>query len=215
MASSDQTFNPQKLLEDFSNMCKKSIAPNGDRQEDGWGAAWLDEKDNWQTIKSLSPIWDDREKFSSVPPVKTLVAHARSATFPGEKGILGYNQPYVDGKYCFVFNGSLKGVKLEKPVPGKIGAQKIWFLLREKLKEDSVSNSLQYIKEYLEKNSAEITALNIGIATKNSLTALCKFKTNPDYYTLHYSSNKIKIICSEKLNDNSFLQIPNNKIKNL
>lgn len=215
MASSNEPLNSKALLEVFATACEKAVAPNGDLQEDGWGVAWLDTEDNWQTKKSLHPIWKDSASFSSVPNTKLLVVHARSATFPGEKGDLSFNQPYIAGKYCFVFNGALKGVKLDRPVPGKIGAQKIWSLLQEQLKVNSPADSLEKTENYLEQNSREIIALNIGIATPDSLSAICKYTAHPEYYTLHYSENTVKVICSENLQGYELEDIQNNQVRKI
>lgn len=215
MVSSQNEIKPDELLNEFATKCEESIAPNNDLQEDGWGIAWLDSNHQWQSKKSLLPIWKEKNTFDAIPKSSAFVVHARSATFPKEKGNISFNQPYTYGKYCFVFNGSLSGVKLTKPVKGEIGAQKIWTLLQEKLENLTSTEAIEWLHNFLEKHSSEITALNIGVATSKSLTALCKYKNNSDYYGLKYSSDDINIICSEKLNNFSMKYVQNSHIINL
>jgi len=203
---------PQQLLEAFAAACEKAVAPNGDLQEDGWGVAWLDKDNNWNTKKSLNPIWEDTDIFSAIPQTKMLAIHARSATFPKEKGNISYNQPYIAGKYCFVFNGAIRGVTLNRPVPGDIGAQKIWSLLQENLQKNTAAKSLENVKNYLEEHSEEIVALNIGVAANDTIAALCKFSKHKNYYTLKYESNSLRIISSVQIRGYSFNNILNNEI---
>jgi predicted glutamine amidotransferase len=211
IVSSEKEIDPQPFAEGFADVCQKSIAPNGDKQEDGWGVSWI-ENHKWKTIHSLSPIWEDRDIFLHIARTTKLVIHARSATFPKEKGILSYNQPYAIGKYCFVFNGALFGVRLGKPVSGEIGSQKIWSLLQDELASYSLPDSINRVKDFLEKNSKEIIALNMGIVTKESVSVLCKYSKETEYYTLHYHKSDFQIICSEKLPEFSFTPMKNDEV---
>lgn len=212
IVTSEKKIDPQPFLNDFADVCQNSIAPNGDKQEDGWGVAWLDPDRKWQSFHSLSPIWGDKAKFSGIPQTSRFVVHARSATFPREKGVISYNQPYVAGDYCFVFNGALFGVHLDKPVPGNIGAQKIWSLLQEKLPIHLIADSVKQTKNMLEKSSNEIVALNLGLISKGSAAILCKYSKYDYYYTLYYHSGDQKIICSERLPGYTFTSLKNDEI---
>jgi len=73
-------------------MCQRSHAPDGDWQGDWWGAAWQIDK-SWKIYKSLSPIWEDRDKFSTIPQTNLFVVHERSVGFPQHKNNLEFNQP--------------------------------------------------------------------------------------------------------------------------
>lgn len=206
LVKSQNAISPKSLLTQFAKMAKKSKAYDGDWQGDGWGISFLDSKNNWQCQKSLSPIWQDAKIFSTFPSTKTFVVHARSASFPNHKGNIIYNQPYIDGEYSFVFNGLLKGVRLPN-IPGNIGAEKIWHLLKQELKENNPKEALEKTKEHLVKNSKEIFALNIGLATPNHIYSLCYFTKYPNYYQLHsYKNQELEIICSEPLDWNKSLQ---------
>lgn len=197
---SKRAIKPKVLLNKFADMAKKSKTFDGDWQGDGWGYSFLDENNNWQCKLSLLPVWEDKKEFLTIPKTRIFLVHARSASFPEEKGIIAYNQPYIVDKYSFVFNGFLKGVALPFHVEGKIGAQKIWNILKNYLSENSVSNSLLKTKTLLVKNSKRIQALNIGVSDKDNIYCLTFYSQNPSYYALrYYNSPSLKIICSEQL----------------
>jgi len=201
LVKSRKPIEPKKLLVQFAEMAKKSKAYDGNRQDDGWGIAWVDNQKQWQLKKSLFPIWEEINSFDQFPSTKTFVAHARSSSFPKDKEILTYNQPYIDGEYAFVFNGLLKGVSLPK-VPGNIGAEKIWYLLKKELINNNVNEALEKTKKLLLENSKKIIAFNIGLATskKSKIYSLCYFTKYQKYYQLHTFKNQYtEIICSESL----------------
>lgn len=180
-------------------MSQASKSLDGDWQGDGWGVAWLNHENQWERYRSLFPVWEDQTAFEQVPATHTLVVHARSASFPYQKGVLEYNQPYVAGPYAFVFNGLIKGVHLP-PIPGQIGAQKIWHLLQQELAHTDPTTALQRLKLLLAQGSREVVALNIGLATPNNLYDLNEFSHHPDYYTLHHwKTGEADVICSEPL----------------
>ena len=200
LVKSKKPLKPKELLIKFAEMARKSRADDGDRQDDGWGMAWVDNQKQWQLKKSLFPIWKKVNSFDNFPSTKIFVVHARSASFPKDKGILAYNQPYIDGEYSFVFNGLLRRVSLPK-VPGDIGAEKIWYLLKRELKKNNVHHALEKTKKLLLENSKEIVAFNIGLATsKGKIYSSCYFTKHPEYYQLHTLKNQsLETICSEVL----------------
>lgn len=199
LLKSKKPIRPFKLLRSFSSMAKKSKAYDGDWQGDGWGIAWR-QKNTWQIYKSLSPIWENEEKFVKFPKTTIFAVHARSASFSKHKNNIDYNQPFVNGSRIFVFNGLLKGVKFPYQIPGDIGAQKIWNLLQKQLKHYQPETALDKLKTLLIKYTQEVQAINIGLADFNNINSLNYFTKYPDYYKLHYfKNNALELICSEKL----------------
>ncbi len=199
LLKSNNLIDSSIVINKFADLAEKSRSPDGDRQADGWGVAWIGENNKWNVIKSLSPIWKDRKMFEKVPKCKLLVAHARSASFAKHKNNIEFNQPYVDGKYAFVFNGLLRGVSVPK-VEGGIGSEKIWNLLKQELKNNPPVKALANLKKILTNNSKEIVALNIGISDAEKIYSLCEFSAFADYYQLYYHSYlDIELVCSEKI----------------
>lgn len=200
LAKFENPTKPGEFLQEFSLMAKKSQAYDGDWQGDGWGVSWVDENNRWQIKKSFLPIWEEGDTFDRFSPTSILAVHARSASFPDQKGVIDYNQPFINEPYVFVFNGLLRKVSLTG-VPGKIGAQKIWFLLSKLLERLPPEKALQKIKDILLKNTDNLQALNIGLCNKDNFYGLNYFSQHPDYYQMYYlDSPSQKIICSEKLN---------------
>jgi len=223
LCKSKQKTNPQQILESFAKMAKKSKAFDGDWQGDGWGISWLDKNNCWQIYKSLKPIWEDVQSIKRLYMTTMFAIHARSATFPQHKKNIEYNQPYLYNQYAFVFNGYLKGVSLS--IPGKIGAQKIWFLLRKVLDHPQGDNNkrhkhpagvikaLEKVKNLLKKNTKQIQALNIGLSDGEKIYALTYYSKHPKYYQLHYyKDSSLQFICSEPLEGYSSALITANQI---
>lgn len=201
---SDQETQVQTIFEQFAKMAEASRAPDGDRQEDGWGVTWL-ENGNWKGHHSLAPIWDDVDFARQIPHTKHLLVHARSASFVQHKGILEYNQPYIHGSMAFVFNGMIGGVKLNRSVPGKIGAQKLFNLFLEIVDQQEKPNpqaALEQLYRLIKDNSKNIRGMNIGISDGKNIYAISDYSITPDYFTLSQSNHKnFKMICSERIGE--------------
>jgi predicted glutamine amidotransferase len=209
MAKSAAAATPAALLEAFAAMAEKSRAPDGDRQADGWGAAWLEDDGGWRHLTSTNPVWEDRAAFAGIPPSPILVLHARSASFPWQKNTLAYNQPYVSGPFAFVFNGLLQGVSLPTPVPGDIGAQKIWSLVSERLAASGPAVALAETADLIERNTRRLQGMNVGISDGRSCYALCRFEGGGNYYQMYrHDSAGLKMLCSEPLGAYDFVPVP-------
>jgi predicted glutamine amidotransferase len=199
LIKSKQVLDPKQLLVSFADMAEKSRTAEGDRQGDGWGIAWFVENE-WHEYKSLKPIWEDMRQFEKIPNGNLFAVHARSASFADQVGVLEYNQPFVKNDLCYVFNGVLKGVKLSTPVPGKIGAQKLFHLLTQEMKVLPPEESLEKIDKLMRENTKEIGGLNIAFVNENNLYALCDYGRNPDYFGIRYMQNEdLSLVCSESL----------------
>lgn len=205
---SKEKININELIFDFAKAAKKCISFDGDWQGDGWGMCWLNDDNEWILHKSIAPIWEEEKIFASAPPTKSLLIHARSASFEKHKNNLDFNQPYLNNSYAYVFNGLIKGIKLPYSVEGKIGAQKIWSLLQKYLKEQITNKeemALLNLQETLIKYSKEIQATNIVFCNSYNMYCLSIYNAYPDYYQLMiYNSGKLKIISSLRLKKYNF-----------
>jgi predicted glutamine amidotransferase len=188
IANSNNLINPKDLLNTFSTLAQASRTIDGDMQNNGWGMAWLDDENQWQIYKSMKPVWEDTAVFESFIPTKTLLVHARSASYSKFIDDVSVNQPYFNNKFSFVFNGDLSGVKIDKPVPGKIGAQKLWYLLQQNLLNESPYNALQSFTQFMRQNTSKIWGMNIGFTDGHKIYASCNYTPNnvyPDYHMMH------------------------------
>jgi len=212
LVKSERKFKPALLLKKFALMCQKSRTLEGFRHGDGWGLSLQNSARG--CYKSLRPIWQDQAHFSSFPQTSILVVHARSASFLNQRGIIEYNQPYISEKFSFVFNGMLKGVTMSEDIKGKIGAQKIWHLLQQKLNQQiSPEQALKDLYSFIKSETKEIKAFNIGLATNAKILALNGQNISSKHFGLYFHSEKnLKIISSEPLAGYKFSLIPQEKV---
>lgn len=212
LLTSEIAFDPHPVVSEFSTMCEVSRTPDGDRQDDGWGVVWKNEQGEWNLHKSLLPVWKDTRSFHLIPKTTLLVAHARSASYQSQEEEISYNQPYIDKKRVFAFNGMLEGVSIQSP--GAIGAQKIFNLLKSDKTHD-VNKMLQNLLGKLESHTKRIVGLNVGLGLVDSgvIAALCRYTKDSEYYTLWYSKmSKISFICSEPIGTHDWRRMQNRQI---
>lgn len=198
LARSGEAASPASLLEEFAEMCAESRTVEGDRQEDGWGIAWL-ESGVWNRWRSLRPIWEEKRRFPSFPPTTLFAVHARSAGFPDQRGVLAYNQPFLDHSVCFVFNGMIQGMRLNRPLAGRIGAQKVFSWAVERMREEKADGetTLRDLRDWVLGSARQVVALNVGMISGGKLLALCQYLDRPQYFTLHHTSRgDLTLICS-------------------
>ncbi len=206
-------LEPRRFLESFADLAERSPAPDGDPQADGWGISWLDAEDGWRARKFPEPIWEAAALFGEFPESRCFCLHARSASAPGLKNDVDFNQPFIDGRYAFVFNGFLEGMSLPYPVPGRIGSQKIWALLRDRLAGSGGSESLTELRDLLNRHSRRIQALNIGLSDGEYLYGLCQYADHEDYYRCHvHADPELKMICSGPLPGFDFRPAPVDRV---
>lgn len=205
LLSSDEPCEVQEILESFAHMCEQSACLDGDWQGDGWGVAWWQEGEGWSLHRSLAPVWTEANYGRQVPATRRLVVHARAASFPEHKGNLAFAQPYVHGPYAFVFNGLIAGVRLPRGVkiPGAIGAEKIWYLVRQRLDEGlALRGALAWVYAFLERRSRSIQGCNMGLSDGRQAVSHNGNPTGLPYYQLHQAQlGGVRLICSEPFGD--------------
>ena len=205
LVRSKYKIKPETLLNQFALMCQKSRAPDGDWQGDGWGIAIGIKNSefriqNWREYKSLKPVWEDKDKFQEFAETDMFVVHARSAGFPQHKGNIEFTEPFIQDELCYVFNGMIKGVKIERKLKGIIGAQKIFSLILEEKKGKSLEDVLISVDKLLLENSVKIIGMNIGVVKENKFYMLCEYEENTDYFGLRYfQDQELTIICSQPI----------------
>ncbi len=203
LLASPEPCDMREFAAQFAQMCQRSNCLDGDWQGDGWGLAWLDDNAAWQRHRSLEPIWTEPEAVQDIPLTRHLVMHARAASFPHQKGRIGYNQPYVHGAHAFVFNGLIKGVKLPRKVPGSIGAAKIWWLVREQLEQGaSPQQALDHVYALLAEHSRAIQGCNLGLSNGQDYAFYNGNPSGLEYYQLHQAQHDtLRMVCSEPFGD--------------
>lgn len=184
----ERPFDPSPLLSRFRERCR--VSP--EYQGHGWGIAFRTSGE-LARYRSLTPIWDDDPPLP--PEVDLLVVHARSA-FRNEGIELENNMPFYRGAWSFVFNGELRGVRVQ--APGRTGAEKIFHLTLERAR-DSVEAALVATDRYLRARSRYVRAMNVALTDGEAIYAHCRFSERPDYFTLHWRAGELSGVCSEPL----------------
>lgn len=200
LANKKEKFSPIEILNSFADMCEASRTPEEDDwQGDGWGVSWLDDKNNWETFKSINPIWKDREEFEKIPESTLFMSHARSKSFVDNELITKHNQPFVDQDLSYVFNGVMHGVALR--AEGEIGSQKVFNIIKKYAKTRSLEKSLEKARNQINIGTKQLVASNIITCDKKNAYILCNhWGKTLDYHTIRYfqDDNEL-IISSEKL----------------
>jgi glutamine amidotransferase len=201
---SKQRFLITDHLQKFAQIARNSKEYQGH----GWGCAYLVDGE-WKLHKNLKPIWQD--DVSSFGSTNLLIAHARSA-FKDQNIHVQNNMPFFNGRFVFVFNGELHGVKIKEK--GKIGAEKIFNFIQRFEKED-MHNAIQKGVNIIKKQSRYIKAMNFIIADKHRVYVSSDFNEDPEYFTLYYKITPDEfIISSEKYPEEANWQtLETNKIK--
>lgn len=188
IVKSDAPFLPREHLDPFAEIARRCRVYQGH----GWGCAWIDEG-GWQLHKSIRPIWDD--DVSPFPRTRVLVAHARSA-FRDEGIAVENNMPFFDGRRVFVFNGEIRGVRIEEA--GRIGAEKIFNYIK-RFDRGDLEAAIARGTRIIVRRAAFLRAMNMAIVDAERACVSTRFSEDPDYFTLHVRRDEGGFrICSEE-----------------
>jgi len=179
---SADAFSIAEQLRPFAQLSRQSREFQGH----GWGCSWLPLEESptnkWQHYRCIDPIWeDDLNQFAQT---RLLLVHARSA-FRDEGIVIENNMPFSDGDTVFIFNGELRGVKINSE--GRIGAEKIYNYIR---------------------------AMNIILSDGNSSVVSSTYNEDPDYFQMYRDQrNGLDRLCSEPFpGETGWLPISNNSV---
>ena len=184
---SEKAFAIASHLEKFAHISKNSKEYQGH----GWGCAYRDNQGRWKLYKNIKPIWeDDLGQFQSTT---LLVAHARSA-FEDKDIVVENNMPFFDGRYVYIFNGELRGVKIREQ--GRIGAEKIFNYIK-RFDKGNPLNALEKAVGIIKKRTGYIRGMNIIMVRDEDIYVSSMFNEDEEYFTMRYREEEELIICSE------------------
>ncbi len=196
-----QPFSIPDLLEPFAGVAQTSPEYQGH----GWGCSWR-EDDQWRHYHNIQPIWQD--DFTQFGDSLLLLVHARSA-FRDEGIVIENNMPFNDGESVFIFNGELRGVRINSD--GRIGAEKIYNYIRRFDRGDKLA-ALDRATSIIDRRSAYVRAMNIILCDGNQAWLSTRFSENPDYFQMHRKQDgDLNLVCSQPFaNDSDWTAIDNN-----
>lgn len=202
---SEHEFEIEFHLNKFAEVCKLSKEFQGH----GWGCAYLDNENNWQYYKNINPIWED--DFSNFPKSIRLIVHARSA-FEDKDIFIENNMPFYDNNFIFIFNGELRGVKIN--AEGRIGAEKIFNFIK-RFHNDDMKSAMEKSINIIVNRSKYIRAMNIIIIDKINGYVSSLFNEDQDYFQMSYKKlNDELIICSQNyIGEDYWTKISNKSIE--
>jgi predicted glutamine amidotransferase len=200
----EKRFAISPHLEKLAHIAKNSKEYQGH----GWGCAYKHDHGRWKLYKNINPIWED--SFTWFPSTKLLVAHARSA-FEDRDIVVENNMPFFDGKYLYIFNGELRGVRIREQ--GRIGAEKIFNYVKRFDKGDTLK-ALQKAVGIIKKRSKYIRGMNIIMVKDEAIYVSSFFSEDEKYFTLHYKEVPELTICSEPYpSESGWQSMPNDSMR--
>ncbi|MFT5740941.1 MAG: putative glutamine amidotransferase [Gammaproteobacteria bacterium] len=200
LAKADQAFSIAEMLTRFARVAEQS----SEFQGHGWGCAWLDD-DGWQQYHNIQPVWKD--DFTGFAETRLLLVHARSA-FRDEGIVVENNMPFSDGESVFIFNGELRGVRIN--AEGRIGAEKIYNYIRRFDKGDKL-NALERAVGIIKKRSSYIRAMNILLSDGKRHFLSTNYSEDPAYFQMHAKKRDgLQLVCSQPFDDESDWQLIEN-----
>jgi glutamine amidotransferase len=192
-ARADAPFSIAGLLRPFAEMSRNSREFQGH----GWGCAWRD-ADVWQQYHDILPVWeDDLDQFGET---RLLLVHARSA-FRDEGIIVENNMPFSDGQSVFIFNGELRGVRIQSE--GRIGAEKIYNYIRRFDKGDLCAATTRAV-DIINKRCAYVRAMNLVLADGEQACLSTGYSEDPEYFQMYRKqASGIDLVSSRPLDDDA------------
>ena len=194
-------FSISELLEPFAQVAESS----SEYQGHGWGCSWLSNR-QWQHYHDINPVWLDG--LSQFPDTNLLLVHARSA-FRDEGIEVANNMPFDDDESVFIFNGELRGVRINSP--GRIGAEKIYNYIRRFDKGNKLE-ALTRATSIIAKRSSYVRAMNIILSDGSQSCLSTSYSENPAYFQMYRKQKEDKlIVCSQPFaGDTDWSPIDNN-----
>ena len=189
-ARADSPLAIPDLLTPFAEMSRASREFQGH----GWGCAWHD-GERWQQYHDICPVWED--DLSQFGETQLLLVHARSA-FRDEGIVVENNMPFSDGRSMFIFNGELRGVRIQSP--GRIGAEKIYNYIRRFDKGDLLAATTRAV-DIIHKRSAYVRAMNLVLSDGEQTCLSTSYGEDPDYFQVYRRTTpELDLVCSQPIN---------------
>ncbi|MCB0333843.1 MAG: hypothetical protein KDD55_10120 [Bdellovibrionales bacterium] len=197
-------FSCETHLRAFAEIARTSKEYQGH----GWGLACR-KAGLWESYHHISPIWED--SLSDFGETTELLVHARSA-FQDEGIVVENNMPFSDEHYVFIFNGELRGVRIQEE--GRIGAEKIFNYIKRFDKGD-MGEALRRGVSVIEKRTRYVRAMNIIISNGTEQFLATSYNEDPEYFGMWKKEIEgVRIFCSDPYpEEENWVPIANNTVE--
>ncbi|NOX37854.1 MAG: hypothetical protein GXO78_09995 [Calditrichaeota bacterium] len=187
VVKSQRPFDIALHLQPFAQIARHSKEYQGH----GWGCGYQ-VNGKWRWYRSIVPIWED--DLTQFGETHLLIAHARSA-FRDQGIVVENNMPFFDGRYMFIFNGELRGVRIRET--GRTGAEKIFRFLK-RFNSGDLQLAIRKAVPIILKRTQYVRAMNFIIADDRHIHLVSYFNEDPDYFTLRLKRTSEQfILCSQ------------------
>ena len=194
-------FAMPTMLAAFAEISENSTEFQGH----GWGCSWQ-ENGRWRQYHNIRPVWED--DLSGFGSSHLMLVHARSA-FRDEGIVVENNMPFTDDESVFVFNGELRGVRIQSE--GRIGAEKIYNYIRRFDKGDKLA-AMKKAVEIIKKRSAYVRAMNVILSDGENSCLSTNYSEDPEYFQMYQKHDDgTHLVCSRPFTgENDWSKIENN-----
>lgn len=203
LVNSKEEFEIMPYLKIFADIAKHSKEYQGD----GWGMGYI-VNGKMKYHHGIKAIWED--DLNGFGKSNLITVHARSAFNDSLKPIEN-NMPFFDSERTFIFNGELRGVKIN--AEGRIGAEKIFNFIK-RFDKNGLSLAIEKSNGIIKKRAEYIRAMNYIITDKENVYINSYFNEDKEYFTLFKKEDeKTLAVCSERFpNDTGWESVENKSL---
>lgn len=195
---------------------RNSIKEQSNEHRHGWGIAYL-KAGKFRLEKSTLPANKDASFNALSQALKSniFITHIRKKKFG--KLDLRNNQPFLKGKWVFAHNGVIKNYKKAlslvnvRCLKGDTDSELYFQLFLKNMKVCSKELALKETISTL----AELrySSLNFIASDGQKIYALCEYRKEPAYYTMHYlKADNYVLIASEKIGAGKWQKMRNHEL---
>ena len=162
----------------------------------------------WTTAGGSTTTFNRSGKttWSQFGETRLLLVHARSA-FRDEGIVVENNMPFSDGESAFIFNGELRGVRIQSE--GRIGAEKIYNYIRRFDKGDLCAATRRAV-DIINKRSSYVRAMNLILSDGEAKLPVDHLQRRPAVFpdVSQAGCVALELVCSRPLDDETATGLP-------
>ena len=171
------------------------------KHQDGWGVAYLDQKNEWKIEKSIRSLNKD-SKINKFREIKTNLAIIHIRKKMGSETSLVNTHPFLKeikkkGQFVFCHNGWIEDeIKYSSKFDpeGDTDSERLFYSILTDLKKTKIENSIR--KNF--KRYKKLNGTNIIFASKDSSHIAIRTNKFPKYYQMYLGKKEDLIVISSE-----------------